>query len=290
MRNRSSQSSHFAAELTILSTLHGEIRQSLPDVLSVGRAITSDIVLGDLGVGATHLQLRCGPDICLTAVDEPVGLEGFPRLGKGESRSFNNSFACFLGSVRLEVAVDASIARRRVGIGRWAALSVVGLFCVGSAAVAMSSRPSPQPSQLPSPPAPLGAKSAPAQHPSAELLKAELARRNLSAITLESLPEGAHRATGTITSTDQPNWQDMKQWADQAFAGRVLLIDRVTVGANHPVLAIQSAWIGDVPYIIDGAGEKLFAGAVISDGWIIDSIEANRVFLRRQGQRMAVKF
>ena len=69
-----------------------------------------------------------------------------------------------------------------------------------------------------------------------------------------------------------------------------LLVDQVRVAAEKPPLAVRAAWTGAEPYVIDGAGQKLFLGARLPDGWTVSAITSDAVLLRRGSRLLAVHF
>ncbi len=84
-------------------------------------------------------------------------------------------------------------------------------------------------------------------------------------------------------------WREAQRWFDSGSGGQTVLVSRVTATAAPP-LAIQAVWPGPHPYVIDGNGEKLFAGAMLHGGWTVDSIAADHVLIRRGSQTLAVRF
>jgi type III secretion protein D len=97
-------------------------------------------------------------------------------------------------------------------------------------------------------------------------------------------------ARGSIDSAALGKWRDIEQWFDRTFGIAIVLTSQVEAKSLSPSapLTVQAIWAGAGPYVIDGRGQKLFAGAVISDGWIVDRIEQNRVVLRRGADLLAV--
>ncbi len=90
--------------------------------------------------------------------------------------------------------------------------------------------------------------------------------------------------------TQLPAWREAQRWFDARFGGSAVLVDLVAASAAAPPLAIQAVWSGPDPYIIDGAGQKLFPGALLRTGWTLDRVEPDRVIIRRGSQTLAVRF
>ena len=188
--------------------------------------------------------------------------------------------------MRLDL-VCLPVSKPRLAWQRIAASAVLLAFA-GSAAYAFAGR-APLPGAAVAPIAEVPREAA-ASLPDLAALQARLDQQHLGSVAVETLPDGSYRAIGKLAPQEAPAWHDTTRWFDEGSAGRVVLIDRVTVAAAVPPLAIQSAWVGAQPYVIDGAGQKLFVGAVVADGWTIEGIEAGRVTVKRQGQRLAVTF
>jgi hypothetical protein len=231
------------------------------------------------------------------ATFEPVGAS--IRFGDGlilvpgEKRTVRVSSDLEAGDVPLRVemaervlpVVTAGASPNRSK--RWAVAAMVAITVAGSAALAAVGRGEPSTPRL----AVTAVRRAEADPATGrEGVAAQLVERALVTIRVETTPEGSIRASGTITPADVSKWQGLKRWADSTYGGSMLLVDEVVVAAKPVSLAIQSAWLGNTPYVIDGSGEKLFVGAAVADGWMIEGIESGTVRLKRQSQRVSVKF
>lgn len=278
--------------LIVASAVHGAIRMALPPQMSIGRAVSSDLVLADPSIAATHMRFVTGTTVDIEAVESPILFDDGQSLAPGQVRTVDLSCSFQAGTVamslempRLILVAGPTPSRNAKG---WIVLAVLAVVSAGSAAYAMTNH------AAPALPAVVASDTLhKAGRDTAEVRRAILGgleSRHLPTISLEALADGSHRASGTIAPHEAVAWHDAKLWVDATFGGSVVLIDTVAIAAKAPPLSIQSAWLGDVPYVIEGSGEKLFTGAMLADGWVIDGIEAGRVLLKRQNQRIVVRF
>ncbi|BAM93195.1 hypothetical protein S58_72310 [Bradyrhizobium oligotrophicum S58] len=123
----------------------------------------------------------------------------------------------------------------------------------------------------------------------ADALRQRLAAAGLTTVEIVS-DSSAITARGNIDSAALGKWRDIERWFDGTFGIAIVLTSQVEAKSASPStpLTVQAIWAGAGPYVIDGRGQKLFAGAVINDGWIVDRIEQNRVVLRRGADLLAV--
>ena len=124
----------------------------------------------------------------------------------------------------------------------------------------------------------------------ADALRQQLTTAGLTAIEIVS-DAAAITAKGSIDPTALGKWRDVQQWFDRTFGIAIVLTSQVEAKSPSPgaPLTVQAIWAGAGSYVIDGRGQKLFAGAVVGDGWIVDQIERKRVLLRRGADFLAGK-
>ncbi|WP_316200465.1 MULTISPECIES: FHA domain-containing protein [unclassified Bradyrhizobium] len=123
----------------------------------------------------------------------------------------------------------------------------------------------------------------------ADALRQRLLTAGLTTVEIVS-DSNAITARGNIEPAALGRWRDIERWFDGTFGIAIVLTSQVeakSVKRSAP-LTVQAIWAGNGPYVIDGRGQKLFAGAVISEGWIVDRIEQDRVVLRRGADLLAV--
>jgi type III secretion protein D len=153
-------------------------------------------------------------------------------------------------------------------------------------AVALSTPPAasdrPRSNRLVSPPMAVPA--------AAEALRQQLLTAGLMAIEVTA-DATAITAKGTIDPSALAAWRDIEQWFDRTFGISVVLTSQVEAKSVRPSapLTVQAIWAGSGSYVIDGRGQKLFVGALASDGWMIERIEQSRVVLRRGADTLAVR-
>lgn len=291
MQATQAEKAYVTGALVVESAVHGRIRIPLaPGTISIGRAISSDLVLGDPSVGGTHLRLHVGSTLSLEAVDQPLILTGTEVIVPGQTSVVAQAIEFRVGEVSMRLDAVFPLVRKPHLHPAWQriAASAVLLAFAGSAAYAFAGR-APLPGTAAAPIAEVPREEA-ASPPDLAALQARLDQQHLGSIAIAALPDGSYRATGRVAPQEVAAWHDTTRWFDEGSAGHAVLIDKVTVAAAVPPLAIQSAWVGAQPYVIDGAGQKLFVGAVVADGWAIEGIEAGRVTVKRQGQHLAVTF
>lgn len=287
--------------LLIESPLHGQVQVPLRQTFTVGSSIESDIVLADVALAPSHLRLGTDDtlDIWLEALEGDILLDEGKCLSPGMSLVLRRTTHFSVGKVPFRVELSgieempAPVLKRRSRISTTSAILLAGIcgFCAFATTEGSSvSAHALSLGMLSSKPVLTQAEqqiSKPLSHPQ---VLAELHRLNLDAVTLDSLGDGALRATGTISETERPQWAEFKTWVDSQSSGKLVLVDAVANDGKLPKLAIQSAWLGDVPYIIDGSGDKLFVGANIGDGWTIGSIEPGRVNVSRARRHASIRF
>lgn len=265
----------------------------------VGAGLANDIVVADPALAATHLVLEHGPTLVLRAVDGDVDIDG-KRLRPGQSRRVHGLLRFRAGSTvfRLDIA--------RVPPARAAAIRAapVGLIVVATAALLMM--PSSQgegstahlvrvePAKTASVEASYtspGLASAPTPLQATDAVRARFDRSSLGALHVDAGADGAVVVSGSLTPEQRAGFTDAKRWFDAQFNGRAVLVDHVTVAATVPPLTVAAVRAGGAePFVVDRAGRKLQPGSSLSDGWVLDRIETDRVTVRRGDQTLAVRF
>ncbi len=279
------------AALLILTGPHAQVAVPLrqgPN--TVGADPGSDVVLADALMAPSHFTLRrADAAIRLLATGGPVSLGG-TTVGLGESAPCRDGMTFQAGDTAFQLTgvSPAAAARRRASrpavFATAAALAVIVLvFLALSAGARQGAAP------------PLASATAAAARPAVaadalHALQERLAAANLGVVALTALADGSVEARGEIMPQQMPAWHEQQHWFDGAFGGRAVLVNQVTASAAAPPLAIQAVWPGPHPYVIDGAGQKLFTGAALRSGWTVERIEADCVLIRRGGQTLAVRF
>jgi hypothetical protein len=281
----------------------------------VGSDAANHVVVSDLPAPTAFRLKWDGRSLVLSAVGCDADVDG-KALRRGRDRRLKRSSSLVVGGIafRLKLPMTADSAgsvgllRGSRGFGaRFArfACFAAGIACTaalaGSALIASpSSPPSTRFSDRSLEMTGGGAANVEAIAPqathardSAALLKdlrQQLASAGLDEVSVDIQSDGAVEAVGRIVPTKGEAWRAAVRWFDTAAAGRAVLVDRVTVTAAAASLQVQAVYTGLTPYVIDGEGQKLFIGASLPDGSVIQKIESERVLLKRGDQLVAVRF
>lgn len=96
--------------------------------------------------------------------------------------------------------------------------------------------------------------------------------------------------SGEYTPDQAGTWQQIQHWFDRRYGSEQMLLNEAQLKseAEAPDLQLRAVWLGDNPYVIDDRGERLYPGASLSSGWIISSINDDRVLLSRGDTRYAL--
>lgn len=123
-----------------------------------------------------------------------------------------------------------------------------------------------------------------------EAVRAQIESAGLLNVTVAP-GAGVVTATGTIEPGAAPRWQAVQLWFDERFGGELMLVNGVTLKSEKlpNSLAIEAVWRGQAPHLII-RGQKFAEGSTLEGGWAIQSIEAERVLLKRDGKLVAVRY
>ena len=301
----------------------GACLQLAPGRHSVGSAVSSDIVLLDPMLAGAHFSVEVGADeVVVHAAEDMVRVDGTRRavLAAGTAAACRRTTRFEAGGtvlvLRLPVPAVAA-PRRRVWLGAGAAVlgAVVltaafatatdgaainplpvrpaGAAVAGAAVLAASPSaglPGAPPGALPGPAT--RSLPGPAADPAGPLreVRSRLGAAGLDTVVAVQASDGAIRLEGTVAPAREAALREVHRWFDGAFGGRSLLVSAVRVASERPPLAVQAAWSGANPYVIDGGGQKLFLGARLADDWVIEAITADMVRLQRGSRSLLVHF
>jgi hypothetical protein len=297
---RSSASGKSAPVLSITHGLHQGVNLTLDSaVYIVGSASSADLILSDAGIAERHMVLRfvdgrvaveaLGGDLIV------VDLHGQQtRIPKGNGHRARLPLQIGLGDARLRLdsssperapaAAQASIWRRKL---HWLLALVLMVLCVG--AFAFRSEPIAPAAVVVSTPvrAPLTPVNTSAQ---AHIwLDQQLSAADLKGIRV-SEAGGQLIAEGAYDPTQKSRWIALQQAYDQQFGQQVLLQANVTQHSEiaKPRVRFQAVWFGTNPYVINDSGRRLYPGAALADGWMLERIENNQVILARGEERFTL--
>jgi len=258
----------------------------------IGSDAADQLVLGDAGIAAGHLRLRLdGQRIGIEALGEQVLLEQRGRrrlIVRGTGYRADLPVVVHLGGARLRLrGAPGTAPMVPVWYGRpqWLLAMIFMGLCAGALAML-------QPAQMPSP-STTGSPTIPARpaaEPTLEQARQELQQRMKSA-GLEDLSVTSHaqglRIAGSISAAQRDAWQALQRHFDAHYGRRFVLHGAVQLRppTPRPELALQAAWFGPNPYVIDTTGERLYPGALLEGGWRIEQIADHRIQLAHERER-----
>jgi hypothetical protein len=276
----------------------------------VGSDAANHVVVSDLPA-PTAFRLRWdGRSLVLSAVGCDADVDG-KALCRGRDRRLEQSSSLVVGGIafRLKLPMTADTAgsggllrgSRSLGAGFAAGIACTAVLA-GTALIAAPSLPAPSmrfadgsremTSGSAAKVVAIAPQATPARDGAALLkdLRQQLASAGLGEVSVNIQSDGAVEAVGRIGPAKGEAWRAAVRWFDTAAAGRAVLVDRVNVAAAAASLQVQAVYTGLPPYVIDGEGQKLFIGASLPDGSVIQKIESESVLLKHGDQLVAVRF
>jgi hypothetical protein len=292
--------------LLVAGGIHRSATVEIPVGCSdVGSDVANDIVISDLPAPLAFRLRWDGRSLVVSAVGCDADVDG-KALRRGCDRRLKRPSSLVVGGIAIHLKVP--IAAASAGLLRGSRSFAAGVACTAAlAATALIAAPSASPptraadgSRELTANAKLGAAAIGAIAPearhgrdSAALLndfRQHLASTGLGDIAVDIQPDGAVAAVGRIVPAKAEAWRAAGRWFDTAAAGRAVLVDRVSVAVPAASLQVQAVYTGVIPYVIDGEGQKLFIGASLPDGSVIQKIESQSVLVKRGDQLLAVRF
>jgi len=286
--------------LTVVEGPNRDARLDLPPgSYRIGDDADADILLADPGAGAPALRLivpGAGPAL-LRAEAEGARFAGRP-LRAGEARPVTRGGELRLGAtvIRLEppVALLVRMDGRRRAI-RWrvagAAAAAVILAAAGALGPLLLTDVGARPED----------RRAAAARPEPARVDRDAARGALAARLQEAelgadrlrVSDGANGALlveGRLNAAETARFAEVRRWYDAAHGAGPALVARlgVDIAPPRPALRIRAVSLAPVPYVIASDGEKYGEGAVLEDGWVIESIDRERVVMRRGAETSVV--
>lgn len=297
----------YCAEIKILSGKHSGARHSFAEgVLTIGSSFEADVVLTDSSVAPLHAKI----DVLKTRIEiEAISEVSVDQvtIKAGEKRAFGFPARIKIGAVELEFydinkrfASPKSAIENNLPIVFFVAVLFIGAMLLDRF-VNISGVDSPASNNKTSALAPklqdLNAKNSVDAIEKArltiegqELLQKHLVSQNLSELSVSG-SAGVISVKGILQPEAVETWRASQIWFDQNFAGRLVLNSDVTVAQKKTVaapIAIQAIWAGNVPYFIDGKGDKYFEGSMLRNGWTVDKIEYGKVTLKRNTEMVTL--
>ena len=260
-----------------------------PGVHHVGASLDDDVVVVDAALGARHFTVEHHGATTLRTQAAALRLDGGSELAAGSSLRVDGSLRFRVGqtSFRLDAAPAPHARTRRLAAPFFGVVSCIAATLVMSTPGAESNATL----GLPLPDHVFAVAAAtPSTAEVAAALGDRLAAGGLSGLQPASIADGTVEVSGTVSPGQRPGWAEARRWFDATYGGRVILVDRVGAAAASP-LSIAAVRPGsDAPFVIDQSGRRLFVGSEVADGWVVASIEATRVMVRRDAQTLAVRF
>lgn len=259
----------------------------------VGSDVSCDVVLSDAVIAAEHFVLqpakRKGLRIEAVGADLYVN-ETFVEQGCGYAGQLPLTIR--VGEVLIQLTACAA-DRPRTPLRSWldrraavAAGSVAGIAMCLFPFIAMSGGSSPE---EPEQPAPVRSLEVSSVADPTEQLRAKLADAGLQSLRMEA--QGSYlQVTGVLDAEAMPRWREVQRWFDQTYGHSHLLHGAVSQAKpiEPPRVQVQAIWSGKDPYVIGENGQRLYPGAALEGGWVLGSIEADRLLLRRNGSEFVL--
>ena len=286
--------------LSITRGLHQGVHLTLDSaVYTIGSAASADLILSDAGIAERHMVLRfvdgriaveaLGGDVLVLG---PEGRETRVPMGNGHRARLPLEIGIGDARLRLESGVPTPVSTAAVSSAwrnkpQWLMALVLMFLCVGAFAFRGEST---TPTALvisAAAEAPAVSRATPTQ---AHLwLDQQLLAAGIKSIRVSEV-EGRLIAEGSYEPGQKPQWIALQQAFDKQFSQQVMLQTNVTVRADiaNPRVRFQAVWFGTNPYVINDSGKRLYPGAALADGWVLERIENNQVVLARGEERFTL--
>ncbi|WP_458097133.1 SctD/MshK family protein [Roseomonas sp. WA12] len=264
----------------------------------IGAAASTDIMLADPAADLSRVSLVLDEDGEARLRAEAPGAEFAGRtLRPGRERRATRGGDLRLGATVIRLSPPAHVvARRRADRRnlRWRVGAVVGAALLVTTLGAfgprlLSDSPYARPirteaaARIPVRPDPAAARAALTQ-------RLEAAGLGPDRLRVSDGAGGALLVEGRLNADETARFAELRRWYDAAHGAGPALVPRlgVDIAPPRPGLRIRAVSLAPVPYLIASDGEKYGEGAVLEDGWTVESIDRERVILRRGTETMAV--
>lgn len=287
--------------LSVTQGLHQGGRISLDGTqYTFGSTPDADFILNDPGVEPRHLVLRLADGkVAVEAVggevrvEDPQGRAIIVPLGSGYRGQLPLRIA--LGEAQLSLEHEqparaaAAIAQPQhaSAFTRTHVALALGLMLICAFAYAMRGEP-PKPLAASVTPVPR-APQLPSLAQAHQWLGQQLLANGLEGVRL-SEAGGQLVAEGRLDLTQKARWLAVRQDYDQRYGQQVMLHSMVTAQADvaRPRVRFQAVWFGNNPYVISESGKRLYPGAALADGWMLERIDSDQVILARGEERFTL--
>ncbi|WP_376091727.1 FHA domain-containing protein [Roseomonas sp. CCTCC AB2023176] len=270
-----------------------------PGAYRIGAEADADILLADQEAGRIRLHLTI-PEAGEARVlaEAPGALVAGRPLRPGRARLVSRGATVRLGATTLRLApppagLAARDGRRRAMQWRVGLLAALILLLGATAVLLPRLMADPRPAVTERRDVGPRADRAP---PDPEAARAALSERLAAAglgpdrLRVSDGAGGALLVEGRLSAEETARFNDVRRWYDAAHGAGPALVPRlgVDIGPPRPGLRIRAVSLAPVPYIIASDGEKYGEGAVLEDGWVVESITRERVVLRRGSETSVV--
>jgi type III secretion protein D len=264
----------------------------------IGSSVDADIVLTDKGVSPRHARIASSRhEFELEALEGVVAING-GSLTPGQRIKSQYPATIEVGEAKIEIVRDEASGRKVVEsfltAGGVVLIALAGLAdwhrgardrdMAGAGGYDAASAGAPlQRLALPGPET---------ANAAADALRQHLLSQRIATIDVKA-GAGTVTAAGSVTPDRQADWQSAQIWFDESFGQNILLKSDVAILAAKPMKApitIQSVWLGDTPYLIDGEGRKFFVGSMIRDGWVLEKVEEGKVLVSKDKQPLVLRY
>jgi type III secretion protein D len=276
----------------------GAVRSANGQPQIIGSSLDADFVLTDAGVSARHARIGSSrQEFELEAMEGAVLVNGI-SLQPGQKIKAQYPSTMEVGEAKIEIVRDeASERKAAASLLSAGAAMLIALFALAdwyrgardrgmAPAAGFDAASTAAPFQRAALPGPEAADAA------AVALRQHLLSDGITTISVKP-DAGAVIAAGSITPERQAEWQSAEIWFDERFGQQIMLKSDVAVSPAKPVKApitIQSVWLGETPYLIDGEGRKYFVGSTLKDGWVLEKVEEGKVLISKDRQPLVLRY
>ena len=265
----------------------------------IGAAANADIMLADPASEAPHVSLALDEDGEARLRAEAPGARFAGRaLPPGRARRATGGGELRLGGTVIRLSPPARVIARqraerrnlrwRIGAVVGAAMLVTTLGAFGPRLLSDGS--SARPVRATETTARIPARPDPAAARAALVQRLEAAGLGPDRLRVSDGAGGALLVEGRLNPEETARFAELRRWYDAAHGAGPALVPRlgVDIAPARPGLRIRAVSLAPVPYLIASDGEKYGEGAVLEDGWVVESIDREQVVLRRGSETMAV--
>lgn len=276
-------------ELNVLNGAHAGVIVALESTtVRIGTLEDCDIVLRDPDIQSIHLTLHIHRRfLAIEATGGDVQV-GNARVGQGHGYRCRLPVELSIGQTTLRLAhrpgVDNDSRRKSA---QWGAIGLVGLLIVAAYLWQSwsGSSAAPAPEIAPAASVPANRIAALPQPELQVALRDRLDQAGLQQLTIDSHANSV-RVSGRVDSDQRTRWIEVQSWYDRTWGNVPVLRNDVLLAPppSPPRVHFRAVWLGPQPYVIGERGERLYPGAALADGWVLQRIESDRLILARQGR------